>query len=41
MLKLKQDFVETISQLFLEKYCPAAFNCVLINRKSEQIEELT
>lgn len=41
MLKLKQDFVETISQLFLEKYCPKAFNCVLTNRKSEQIEELT
>lgn len=40
MLKLRQDFVETISQLFLEKYCPHAFNRVLALRQSDQLEEL-
>lgn len=35
MLKLKQEFIETVSRLFLEKYCPVAFNRILEQRKTD------
>lgn len=40
MMKLKQEFVETICRLFLEKHCPAAFNMIMAQKVSaNKIEE--
>ena len=33
MIKLKNEFVETISRLFLEKHCIAAFNEIILSEK--------
>ena len=33
MIKLKHEFVETISRLFLEKHCVAAFNEIVASGK--------
>lgn len=33
MIKLQHEFVETISRLFLEKHCIAAFNEIIANGK--------